>query len=45
MIEEDLGAHHPVIFRPLRRLQYDRPIGKVIRELVSHRMNVIVAHT
>lgn len=38
-------AHHPVIFRPLRRLQYDRPIGKVIRELVSHRMNVIVAHT
>lgn len=38
-------AHHPVIFRPLHKLHYDRPVGKVIRELVNHRTNVIVAHT
>lgn len=38
-------AHHPVIFRPLKALRLDQPEGRFFSELLTHKINVYVAHT
>lgn len=46
----DLGAdmilsHHPLIFRPLKNLRTDLPLGRRIRTLLKHDIAVYAAHT
>ncbi|MBQ4897528.1 Nif3-like dinuclear metal center hexameric protein [Paenibacillus sp. Marseille-P2973] len=38
-------AHHAIIYRPLRNLQSDTPMGKVYEKLIKHDIAVYVAHT
>lgn len=38
-------AHHPLIFRPLKSLRYDLPLGSLLRKLVQNNIMVYVAHT
>lgn len=38
-------AHHPLFFRPLRRLNPDDPTGKIVTKLIRHDIAVYVAHT
>ncbi|OIJ16709.1 Nif3-like dinuclear metal center hexameric protein [Anaerobacillus alkalilacustris] len=38
-------AHHPIIFRPLKAIQTDRPYGRVVEKLIKHDITVYVAHT
>ncbi|MDD3336592.1 MAG: Nif3-like dinuclear metal center hexameric protein [Eubacteriales bacterium] len=38
-------AHHPLIFTPLRRIDYTSPQGQAILELTAHHIHVIAAHT
>lgn len=38
-------THHPLIFSPLRRIDYTSPQGQAIATLVSHRVNLLSAHT
>ncbi|HIE51827.1 MAG TPA: Nif3-like dinuclear metal center hexameric protein [Armatimonadetes bacterium] len=38
-------AHHPLIFRPLRRVRADDPTGRLVRFAVRHDLHVLVAHT
>lgn len=38
-------SHHPLIFRPLAELRWDRPIGALLRSLVSADVAVYAAHT
>jgi dinuclear metal center YbgI/SA1388 family protein len=38
-------AHHPIIFRPLKAIQTDRPYGKIVEKLIKHDIAVYAAHT
>ena len=38
-------AHHPLIYRPLKNLRYDRPPGYLIKALVENKITVYCAHT
>jgi dinuclear metal center YbgI/SA1388 family protein len=38
-------THHPIIFRPLKTLRTDRPIGKFISSAVCSHISVIACHT
>lgn len=38
-------AHHPVIFRPLKKIALDEPGGKLIEKLIKHDIAVYAAHT
>lgn len=38
-------AHHPIIYRPLKSLQTDKPSGRIIAKLIQHDIAVYVAHT
>ena len=38
-------VHHPLIFHPIRRIDYTAPQGRLLCELLARRMNVIAAHT
>lgn len=38
-------AHHPLIFRPLRSLRTDQPLGALIERLLEDDLAVYVAHT
>ncbi len=38
-------AHHPLIFRPLKTIQTDRPYGKIVEKLIKHEIAVYAAHT
>jgi len=40
-----LVTHHPLIFSPLRTLDIDRPLGRILETLLNHRIAVIAAHT
>lgn len=42
---EVLVTHHPLIFSPLRALDLDTPLGRVLHELLRHNIAVISAHT
>lgn len=40
-----LITHHPLIFRPLTRLDFSTPIGASIQAAIQHRLAVYAAHT
>lgn len=42
---ELIVSHHPVLFRPLGELRWDRPAGRLIRRLVRAGIDVYSAHT
>lgn len=40
-----LITHHPLIFQPLRSIQFDRPEGAVIQKAVKAQLAIFSAHT
>ncbi|MBW1695947.1 MAG: Nif3-like dinuclear metal center hexameric protein [Deltaproteobacteria bacterium] len=40
-----LITHHPLIFKPLHALDFDTPIGYILRKAVEHKMAIYTAHT
>lgn len=38
-------AHHPIIFRPLKTIQTDRPYGRIVEKLIKNNISVYAAHT
>ncbi len=38
-------THHPIIFSPLRRIDYDTPFGRMLIKLTGANISVISAHT
>lgn len=38
-------AHHAIIYRPLKQLQTDTPMGKVYEKLIKHDIAVYISHT
>lgn len=38
-------AHHAIIFRPLKQLQTDTPMGKIYEKLIKHDISVYISHT
>jgi len=40
-----LITHHPLVFRPLLRLDVSEPVGRVVAEALSSRVAVIACHT
>jgi len=40
-----LVTHHPLLFKPLRRLTPDDPVGRVVWQAVQHGVAIISAHT
>ncbi len=38
-------AHHPIIFRPIKSIQTDRPYGRIVEKLIKHDITVYAAHT
>ena len=38
-------SHHPLIFRPIKHIDYSTPSGKIIRELIIHQIALFTAHT
>ena len=38
-------SHHPLIFKPLKKLRTDLPLGRRLKTLLKHDMAVLVAHT
>lgn len=38
-------SHHPLIFKPISRILFDRFPGSLIRQLIEHRMMLYTAHT
>lgn len=40
-----LITHHPLIFRPLKNLMLDTPLGEIIELSIRHRLAIFSAHT
>lgn len=40
-----LITHHPLIFRPLRSLDFDTPLGAVCQRAIENRLGILSAHT
>lgn len=40
-----LLTHHPIIFRPLKALRTDAPIGRFLAKATRHQIGVIACHT
>ena len=38
-------AHHPIIYRPLRKIDTNQPAGRIVEKLIKHDIAVYVAHT
>lgn len=38
-------SHHPVIFKPLKGLRWDRPLGRLIAKALEANIHVYAAHT
>lgn len=38
-------SHHPLIFKPLSKINYSASEGKIIRSLISHNISLFTAHT
>lgn len=38
-------AHHPLLFKPLKKVQTDLPHGKIVQKLLQHNITVYAAHT
>ncbi|WP_438351655.1 Nif3-like dinuclear metal center hexameric protein [Paenibacillus sp. FA6] len=52
VVEEAIGlqvdliiAHHAIIFRPLKHLQTDTPMGRLYEKLIKHDIAVYISHT
>lgn len=47
-IEQDVNliiAHHPMIFKALKSIDFNSPKGRVIKKLIEHNITVYAAHT
>ena len=40
-----LITHHPLIFNPLRCINFDTPVGSVIQAAAGHKLSIFAAHT
>jgi dinuclear metal center YbgI/SA1388 family protein len=40
-----LITHHPLIFRPLKSINFNKPLGSIIQMASHHRMAIFSAHT
>jgi len=40
-----LVTHHPLIFRPLRRIDASTPVGRTVEAALAHKMAVVAVHT
>ncbi len=40
-----LVTHHPLIFKPLKRLDFDEPAGRCILQAIQNRLALYAAHT
>jgi dinuclear metal center YbgI/SA1388 family protein len=40
-----LVTHHPLIFRPLRRVDAATPVGRAVEAALAHKMAVVAVHT
>lgn len=38
-------AHHAIIFRPVKSLSTDTPVGKLYEKLIKHDIAVYISHT
>ncbi|WP_156290712.1 Nif3-like dinuclear metal center hexameric protein [Oceanobacillus salinisoli] len=38
-------AHHPLLFKPLKQVNYDTPQGRIVKKLIDHQITVYAAHT
>lgn len=38
-------AHHPIVYRPLKKIAVDEPGGRLIEKLIKHDIAVYAAHT
>lgn len=38
-------AHHPLLFKPLKQIDFNSPKGKIIHKLIRHNISVYAAHT
>lgn len=38
-------AHHPFIYRPLKKILSDQPSGRIVEKLIKHNITLYVAHT
>ncbi|MFP3442025.1 Nif3-like dinuclear metal center hexameric protein, partial [Pantoea sp. SIMBA_133] len=38
-------AHHPILYRPLKKINLDTAQGKMIETLIKHDITVYAAHT
>lgn len=38
-------AHHPLLFKPLKQINFDTPEGRVIAKLIRHNITVYASHT
>lgn len=47
-IEKDVNliiAHHPLLFKPLKQVNYDSPSGRILQKLIKYDITVYAAHT
>jgi len=40
-----LITHHPLIFRPIKNLDFDTPMGAILKRATENRLGVVSAHT
>ena len=38
-------THHPLLFHPVKKINYDRPDGRKIIKLIKNGINMFAAHT
>ncbi|WP_054710912.1 Nif3-like dinuclear metal center hexameric protein [Bacillus sp. JCM 19041] len=38
-------AHHPLLFRPLKQINLDTTIGRIIKKAIEHNITIYAAHT
>lgn len=38
-------AHHPLLFKPLKKVDFDSVKGKIVKKLIEHNITVYAAHT
>lgn len=38
-------SHHPFIFNPIKRIDYDTPNGRILHSVMTNQISIIAAHT
>ncbi|NLV22714.1 MAG: Nif3-like dinuclear metal center hexameric protein [Syntrophomonadaceae bacterium] len=38
-------THHPLFFKPIKSINFNRPQGKLIKNIIQHNINIYTAHT